>query len=65
MGSLNPFKKPKTPKPPPVPTIDEARQDQDNQDRLRRRRGTAANILTGRLGDPSQPAIAVKTLLGG
>lgn len=67
MGNpLDLFKPPKIkiPDPPPVPTIDEARQQQEMNDRMRRRRGRAANQLTGPQGDRSTPSVSAKKLLG-
>jgi hypothetical protein len=58
------FSKPKVPKQPSVPTIDEAAQAQGTLDKRRRRRGNAASILTGQLGDTSPTQTAAKTLLG-
>ena len=52
------------PKPNAPPTIDQAKLAQEAADRQRRRRGGAANILTGKLGDPSRNQTAAKTLLG-
>ncbi len=48
---------------PATPTRDEAKEAQQINDRLRRRRGTAATILTSPLGT-SAPQTAAKTLLG-
>ncbi len=62
MGGL--FSKPKVPKPPPVPTIDDAEETREALDKRRRRRGNAASILTGQLGDTSSVQTAAKTLLG-
>jgi hypothetical protein len=61
------FSGPKIPKvqaPPPAPTVDEAQVTRQAQDIARRRRGSAANVLTG---DQAVPAgsVATKTLLGG
>lgn len=47
-----------------VPTIDDARAAADQSDLLRRRRGRAATILTGRSGDTSTVNVGTKTLLG-
>lgn len=52
------------PKPVGPPTINDAKLAQEAADRQRRRRGGAANILTGKLGDPSRNQTAAKTLLG-
>lgn len=65
------FSKPKIPAPPPlpapvpVPTIDEARQRRMAADELAGRRGRAASILTGPMGDLAPPPTGAKTLLGG
>lgn len=65
MNPLDLFRpKIKIPDPPAVPTIDETRQQQDILDRARRRRGRAADVLTGQQGDKAQPSVAAKTLLG-
>lgn len=67
MGSLFSPKVPKTPPPPkPVqaPTVDEAKIASEAGDRLRRRRGRAANILTGSDGDTSSPTTGSTALLG-
>ena len=48
---------------PAVPTRDEAREAQQIEDNLRRRKGTAATILTSPMGAP-KPQTASKTLLG-
>jgi hypothetical protein len=58
------FSRPKVKKPPPVPTIDEAAESREALDRARRRRGSAASVLTGQLGDVAPVSTAVKTLLG-
>lgn len=58
---------PKMPPPPPppiVPTIDQAREQQQKNDNANMRRGRAADILTGPLGDTSAPSVGTKTLLG-
>lgn len=66
MGSL--FSTPKPPKipapipPPPVPTVDVALQRQTEADRLSRRRGRAANMLTG--SSTGAAPTAAKMLLG-
>jgi hypothetical protein len=52
-------KKDKTPKPP---TVDEARVQRQETDRIRRRRGTLANIQAG---DAAAPTVGTKVLLGG
>lgn len=63
------FKKPKMPKvqqPLPVPTRDDARIRRETNDELRRRRGSAANFLTGGLAgaEAAPAATATRTLLG-
>jgi hypothetical protein len=58
------FSRPKIKKPPPVPTIDEAAQTREMLDRKRSRRGNAAAMLTGQLGDTSPVQTASKKLLG-
>lgn len=63
MGGM--FSKPKTPKIPKVPTIDDAAETREALDKRRRRRGGAASVLTGQLGDTSPVQTAAKTLLGG
>ncbi|NIA72525.1 hypothetical protein HBA54_28450 [Pelagibius litoralis] len=55
------------PPPPPVPTpedpaIEEARKKE--REAAKRRRGRVATILTSGLGDPSQPQVEQKKLLG-
>jgi hypothetical protein len=62
MGGM--VSKPKVPKVPKVPTIDEASETREALDKRRRRRGNAASILTGQLGDTSPVQTAAKTLLG-
>ena len=71
MGGL--FSSPKIPKPPtppappapPVaPTIDNARDKAMAEDAYAKRRGMAANILTGQKGDLAAPPTSTKTLLG-
>jgi len=49
--------------PPKVPTRDEARESQQIEDNLRKRKGTAATILTSPLG-AGAPQTATKTLMG-
>lgn len=49
--------------PPAVPTRDEAKESRQIEDALRRRKGTAATILTSPMG-ASQAQTASKTLLG-
>lgn len=49
--------------PPPVPTRDEAKESRQIEDALRRRKGTAATILTSPLGT-SAPETATKRLMG-
>lgn len=56
---------PPPPAPPPVPTMDVARQRQQAMDELAGRRGRAASILTGPMGDLAPPTTGAKTLLGG
>lgn len=58
---------PKMPPPqqiPKPPTLDQAAQNADQNDMLRRRRGRAADILTGTKGDLVAPNIGTATLLG-
>jgi len=62
MGGM--FSKPKVPKTPPVPTIDDAAETREALDKRRARRGNAAAMLTGQLGDTSSMQTATKTLLG-
>lgn len=57
-------KTPKLPAAPKIPTRDQARESQELRDRLAKKRGGAANILTGKLGDTTAPQTASKTLLG-
>lgn len=62
-------KSPKKPKaPPPVPTPDdpevEAARKREREE-ARRRKSRSATILTSELGDPSEPTVQRKTLLGG
>lgn len=49
-------------KPQGVPTIDEAREAQIETDRIRRRRGSLANIFGG--AQASAPSVSAKKLLG-
>lgn len=69
MGGLFGGSAPKPPKPPepppPPPTVDEARQSAENEQRLRRRKGRAANILTGKDGVSEEPTVGTHALLGG
>ena len=46
------------------PTVDEARQRVEMQDRLMKKKGNAASILTGKLGDTTAANTATKQLLG-
>lgn len=68
MGSIFSPPKPKAPPPPPpVPTpedpaIEEARKKE--REAAKRRRGRVATILTSGLGDPAQPQVEQKKLLG-
>lgn len=62
MGGM--FSKPKAPKAPSVPTIDDAAETREALDKRRRRRGNAASMLTGQLGDTSPVQTAAKVLLG-
>ncbi len=55
---------PPPPAPPPVRTMDDARQRQQAQDVMAARRGRAATILTGPMGDLAAPPTGTKTLLG-
>lgn len=65
MGGM--FKKPKQPKlpppPPPPPTVDDAMMSQNAMDTARRRKGSAATILTGPSGINSSP-VGTSSLLG-
>lgn len=59
------FKKPKIPSPGPAPkpvTRDDARESAERDDELRRRRGGAADILTGTGG--AEAGSGGKTTLG-
>lgn len=61
MGFLRP--KIKTPEPPAPPVVEDTdATKQEYEDMLRRRRGRASSILTGK--DQAGPATAAKTLLG-
>lgn len=62
MGGM--FSKPKVPKVPPVPTVDDAAESREALDKRRSRRGAAASMLTGQLGDTAPMQTATKTLLG-
>lgn len=62
MGGM--FSRPKIKKPPPVPTVDEAAESREVLDKRRMRRGNAASMLTGQLGDTSPVSTATKKLLG-
>jgi len=67
MGFMSPNtpKKPPPPvAPPPVPTLDDARQRQMASDRRARSRGRGAAMLSGEMGDLTQPRVAPKMLLG-
>lgn len=55
---------PKIPAAPRPPTVDDAAQRVAVADRLRAKKGGAAAILTGTLGDTSTPQTATKKLLG-
>ena len=57
-------KVPNIPPPPKPPTVDQAAQTADQQDLIRKRRGRAADILTGTSGDMSAPPTGAATLLG-
>lgn len=57
------FKKPKLPAPAPAPTRDDAARAAMKEDNLRKRRGGAADILTG-AGGAEAAATGVKTLVG-
>lgn len=57
------FKKPKLPKPVPVPTRDDVAREAIKEDNLRKRRGGAADMLTG-AGGAEAAATGVKTLVG-
>lgn len=66
MGGL--LSKPKTKElPPPIepPTVDEAAQARDQADNLRKRKGRAANILTGAEGDTGTKTTGSTKLLAG
>lgn len=45
-------------------TRDDARQRAEMQDRLAKKKGNAASVLTGKLGDTTPPLTAAKQLLG-
>jgi hypothetical protein len=45
-------------------TRDEARERVEMQDRLRQKKGNAASMLTGKLGDSNKPNVSAKQLLG-
>lgn len=55
---------PKIPPPPKPPQIDQAAQQADQQDLIRRRRGTAADILTSQRGPMATAPSGTATLLG-
>lgn len=55
---------PAPPAPPVAPTLDEARDKAMKTDDLNKRRGRAADILTGPKGDLAAPTTSTKTLLG-
>lgn len=57
------FKKPKIPAPAPAPTRDDVARQAIKEDALRKRRGGAADILTG-AGGAEAAAPGVKTLVG-
>lgn len=57
------FKKPKLPAPAPMPTRDDAARAAMKEDNLRKRRGGAADILTG-TGGAEAAATGAKTLVG-
>lgn len=57
------FKKPKIPAPTAMPTRDDAARAAMKEDSLRKRRGGAADILTGD-GGAEAAATGVKTLVG-
>lgn len=54
---------PKLPDPPLVPTVDEAAKAVEESDRLKKRKGRAATILTGKKG-AATPKGATAELLG-
>lgn len=66
MASLfsGPPKMPAIPAPPKPPQIDQAQQQADQQDLIRRRRGTAADILTSPRGALAAAPSGTATLLG-
>lgn len=57
------FKKPKLPAPAPAPTRDDVAREAIRDDELRKRRGGAADMLTG-AGGAEAAATGVKTLVG-
>lgn len=57
-------KTPQLPAPTPVPTRDDARQAVAMDDALKRRRGGAADIVTGRMGAEAAPGTVGKETLG-
>lgn len=66
------FRAPKAPPPPPPPTPlpvetqpDIRQKAQAEIEKSMNRKGRASTILSGQLGDTSQPTLAKKTLLGG
>lgn len=67
-GSALLAKKALTPKAPgaapETPTIDDASAVRDSVDRIRRRRGTLANVFGGSSASAASPSVGVKTLTG-
>jgi hypothetical protein len=57
------FKKPKIPAPVAAPTRDDVAREAIKEDNLRKRRGGAADMLTG-AGGAEAAATGVKTLVG-
>lgn len=68
MKVLMPFQKqPKAPAAQPIPdppSIDDAAKARGQADRIKRRKGTLANIFGGSLESASSPSVGTKQLLG-
>lgn len=50
---------------PPAPTIGDAGKNRDELDRIRKRKGTLANIFAGANGAAQSPTVGSTTLGGG